>query len=72
LVHVTPDILPVASPPFHRGSAIALASAQICDNNFPQTCFFGSVGWQPVKLAWHLLALGRPDFQPGLSNQGLS
>ena len=51
LVQVTPDVLPVASSPFHKGSAILMANSEICDNNFPQTCFFGSVGWVTVKLA---------------------
>jgi len=51
LIQVTPDILPVASPPFRKGSAILMVTSQICDNNFPQTCFLGSVGWVTVKLS---------------------
>jgi hypothetical protein len=50
LIQITPDITPIPSGPFHKGRAIALASAFICDDNFPQTCVSGSEGWKSVWL----------------------
>ncbi len=49
-IQVTPDIAPTPSPPFHRGRGILMASGGICDNSFPQTCYFGSTAWHTVRI----------------------
>ncbi len=51
MVQVVPDTATApASGPFKGGQAIAQASAEICDFNFPQTCYSGSTGWVTIKL----------------------
>lgn len=50
VIQVTPSPGPAAASPFHGGPAIASASGAICDNNYPQTCYWASTPWAAIKL----------------------
>jgi hypothetical protein len=50
LVQVVPDTTQPASGPFKHGNAILQATGELCDFNFPQTCYSATTDWTPIKV----------------------